>query len=52
LIDEYLSRQGILAEDVTSLQRLLYVGKRAMGALEFEPAMLTSAAAEARYRAE
>jgi serine/threonine-protein kinase HipA len=47
LIDEYLSRHGIRAEDVTSLQRLLYVGKRAMGALEFEPAMSDSAAAEA-----
>jgi len=47
LIDEYLSRHGISAEQVTSLQRLLYVGKRAMGALEFEPAMQTSAAAEA-----
>jgi serine/threonine-protein kinase HipA len=47
LIDEYLSRHGIRAEDVTSLQRLLYVGKRAMGALEFEPAMSNSAAAEA-----
>jgi serine/threonine-protein kinase HipA len=47
LIDEYLSRHGITAEQVTSLQRLLYVGKRAMGALEFEPAMQTSAAAEA-----
>jgi len=47
LIAEYLSRHGIRAEDVTSLQRLLYVGKRAMGALEFEPAMASSAAAEA-----
>jgi serine/threonine-protein kinase HipA len=47
LIDEYLSRHGIRTEDVTSLQRLLYVGKRAMGALEFEPAMSSQAAAEA-----
>jgi serine/threonine-protein kinase HipA len=47
LIDEYLSRHGIAAEQITSLQRLLYVGRRAMGALEFEPAMQTSAAAEA-----
>jgi serine/threonine-protein kinase HipA len=38
LIDEYLSRHGIRAEDVTTLQRLVYVGRRAMGALEFEPA--------------
>jgi serine/threonine-protein kinase HipA len=47
LIDEYLSRRGMRIEDITSLQRLLYVGKRAMGALEFEPAMQTSAGAEA-----
>ncbi len=47
LIDEYLSRQGTRAGDITTLQRLLYVGKRAMGALEFEPAMATSATAEA-----
>lgn len=39
LIDEFLARHGIRPADVTTLQRLLYVGKRAMGALEFEPAM-------------
>jgi serine/threonine-protein kinase HipA len=39
LIDEYLSRHGTRAEDITSLQRLVYVGRRAMGALEFEPAL-------------
>jgi serine/threonine-protein kinase HipA len=39
LIDEYLSRHGTRAEEVTTLQRLLYVGRRAMGALEFEPAI-------------
>ncbi len=38
LIDEYLSRRGVLSKDVTTLQRLLYVGRRSMGALEFEPA--------------
>ncbi len=38
LIDEYLARNGLLPEDITTLQRLLYVGKRSMGALEFEPA--------------
>ena len=47
LIDEYLARNGIRAENVTSLQRLLYVGNRAMGALEFAPAMETAAGAEA-----
>lgn len=38
LIDEYLSRRGVFPRDVTTLQRLLYVGRRSMGALEFEPA--------------
>ena len=39
LIDEYLVRHGTRLQDITSLQRLLYIGKRAMGALEFEPAV-------------
>src|SRR5450432_992482 len=39
LIDEYLSRHGTRAQDITTLQRLVYVGRRAMGALEFEPAV-------------
>src|SRR5579863_6799162 len=39
LIDEYLSRHGTRVEDITTLQRLVYVGRRAMGALEFEPAL-------------
>lgn len=38
LIDEYLTRHGVKVEDITTLQRLLYVGPRAVGALEFEPA--------------
>ena len=38
LIDEYLTRHGTRIEDISTLQRLLYVGRRAMGALEFEPA--------------
>jgi serine/threonine-protein kinase HipA len=42
LIGEYLARHGMRTEEVTSLQRLLYVGNRAMGALEFEPAMSTA----------
>ena len=40
LIDEYLSRQGTRTADITTLQRLLHVGRRAMGALEFEPTAL------------
>lgn len=37
LIDQYFTDQGINSKDITTLDRLLYVGKRAMGALEFEP---------------
>jgi serine/threonine-protein kinase HipA len=37
LIDENLSRHGTRVADITTLQRLVYVGRRAMGALEFEP---------------
>lgn len=39
LIDEYLTRHGTQAEEITTVQRLVYVGRRAMGALEFEPAL-------------
>jgi serine/threonine-protein kinase HipA len=38
LIDEYLVRTGTRVQDITTLQRLLYIGRRAMGALEFESA--------------
>ena len=38
LIDEYLARKGTNPAEITTLQRLLYIGKRSMGALEFEPA--------------
>ncbi len=39
LITEYLARHGTRVEEITTLQRLVYVGRRAMGALEFEPAL-------------
>jgi len=39
LITEYLARKGTRVEDITTLQRLVYIGRRAMGALEFEPAL-------------
>ncbi|MGH8617013.1 MAG: type II toxin-antitoxin system HipA family toxin [Burkholderiales bacterium] len=39
LINEYLSRNGLRPDRITTLQRLLYIGRRAMGALEFEPAL-------------
>ena len=37
LINEYLRRQGISADSVTSLDRLAYIGARGMGALCYEP---------------
>ncbi len=46
LIDEYMARQGIKPHEVTALQRLLYLGRRGMGALEFEPAMRSISSAE------
>ena len=37
VIDEWFASLGKSAEECTPLHRLCYVGKRAMGALEFEP---------------
>lgn len=37
LIDAWLSREGIQREDFNPVQRLCYIGKRAVGALEFLP---------------
>ena len=36
-IDAYFASKGLLTSDVTPLDRLCYIGKRGMGALEFEP---------------
>jgi serine/threonine-protein kinase HipA len=36
VIDEWLSKKGIKGQ-VTPIDRLMYIGKRAMGALEYEP---------------
>lgn len=38
LINRYMAEQGIAARDVTALDRLAYMGNRAMGALTFKPA--------------
>lgn len=38
LIDAWMARRGISAAGVTALDRLSYMGKRALGALEFRPA--------------
>jgi serine/threonine-protein kinase HipA len=39
LIDAWMARHGILKKDITTLDRLAYMGKRGMGALEFRPAL-------------
>jgi serine/threonine-protein kinase HipA len=38
LIDRWMLDQGVAKEEVTALDRLAYMGKRAMGALQFRPA--------------
>ncbi|SFV87370.1 HIPA PROTEIN [hydrothermal vent metagenome] len=38
LVEQYMEKQGFDKNKVTTLDRLLYIGKRGMGALEFEPA--------------
>lgn len=39
LIDAWLARNGIAAEDFTPIERLCYTGRRATGALEFAPSL-------------
>jgi serine/threonine-protein kinase HipA len=38
LIDAWMAHHGVARSAITSLDRLAYMGKRAMGALEFKPA--------------
>lgn len=38
LIDSYMASNGISSQQITVLDRLAYMGKRGMGALEFKPA--------------
>ena len=38
LIDKYMAERGIPKTHISALDRLAYMGKRAMGALEFKPA--------------
>lgn len=38
LIDKYMAERGIPKSRITALDRLAYMGRRAMGALEFKPA--------------
>lgn len=37
LIDQWLARQGRTPDGINALDRLCYIGKRGMGALEFRP---------------
>lgn len=39
LIDRYMSEKGISKSQITILDRLAYMGKRSMGALEFKPSL-------------
>jgi serine/threonine-protein kinase HipA len=45
LINAWLARKGFDSANFTALDRLLYTGKRGMGALEYEPASTTIGAA-------
>lgn len=38
LIDAWMARHGVKTSDITSLDRLAYMAKRGVGALEFKPA--------------
>jgi serine/threonine-protein kinase HipA len=38
LINAWMANQGVAGSDITALDRLAYMGKRGMGALEFRPA--------------
>ena len=46
LIDQWLAVQGRRPESFDPVERLCYLGSRAMGALEFEPTLMTDAAPE------
>jgi serine/threonine-protein kinase HipA len=38
LVNAWMANQGVAAGDITALDRLAYMGKRSLGALEFRPA--------------
>lgn len=38
LVDAWMAREGVSQSQITSLDRLAYMGKRGLGALEFRPA--------------
>jgi len=47
LIDAWMAKKGVRREDVTPLDRLAYMGKRSMGALEFKPSRSHTSASNA-----
>jgi len=47
LIDAWMAKRGVRREHVTPLDRLAYMGKRGMGALEFKPARSHSSVSSA-----
>jgi serine/threonine-protein kinase HipA len=49
LLDAYLVGLGVAAKDITSLDRLGYLGSRGMGALEFAPPLGPPAQPESAY---
>ena len=46
LIDQWLARQGRLPQSFNPVERLCYLGTRAMGALEFQPSLLPAGPVE------
>jgi serine/threonine-protein kinase HipA len=46
LIDQWLARQGRTPQSFDPVERLCYLGKRAMGALEFQPTLLSDGPVE------
>lgn len=50
LIDAWMAGKGIAKEAITPLDRLAYMGKRGMGALEFRPARGPNAASHTAIR--
>ncbi len=52
LIDAWLAAQGRAAADFHAVERLCYVGRRGMGALEFRPVLGPSATADERLQVD
>ncbi|PTB83575.1 type II toxin-antitoxin system HipA family toxin [Sulfurovum lithotrophicum] len=46
LIDQFMAKKQIVASDVTTLDRLLYIGNRGMGAIEYHPYALDNSNTE------